>query len=210
MYRLNGELAPVEEFWCRERLGDGSARVSSGRRAGVVAIDTEALEIGGRIQSFAARWREAGARECAVDYALHQQSLRVVSREGAEQREREIDCAAGPVLLFPLMRIYVGGVIEALLAAGGSGCVILPELGVAGDSMRLFEPRFSERRAEVVASEVLRDASGKSRHCRRCCYLGDQYEEDASFWVGDDHLLERYQWRQDAERLWDVTLSRDD
>jgi hypothetical protein len=88
--------------------------------------------------------------------------------------------------------------------------VILPEIGVASGSAQLFEPRFSERRAQFVTSEILQDESGEARNCRRCLYLGDQYEKDASFWVGEDHLLERYQWRQDASRLWDVTLSRDD
>ena len=58
--------------------------------------------------------------------------------------------------------------------------------------------------------EEAQDESGEARNCRRCLYLGDQYEKDASFWVGEDGLLERYQWRQDASRLWDVALSRDD
>ncbi|MCB1688680.1 MAG: hypothetical protein KDI33_09355 [Halioglobus sp.] len=210
LYNLNGELAPVDEYWCREGFGDGSVRVSSGRRAGAVAIDVEALEVERCIQSFSAQWREQGGREVSVDYALHPQAVRVVRREGAVVREEELDCTTGKTLLFPLMRIYVGAVIEGLLAAGGSGCVVLPEIGVASDSLQLFEPRFSERRAELVISEVLQDSSGEERTCRRCRYLGDQYDEDASFWIGEDHLLERYQWRQDAARLWDVTLVRDD
>ena len=210
LYNLNGELAPVDEYWCREGFSDGSVRVSSGRRAGAVAIDVEALEVERCIQSFSAHWREKGGRELAVDYTLRQQSLCVVRREGADVREEVLDRPAGEIQLFPLMRIYAGAVIEGLLAAGGSGCVVLPEIGVASDSVQLFEPRFSQRRAELVTSEVLQDSSGEERPCRRCRYLGDQYDEDASFWIGEDHLLERYQWRQDAARLWDVTLVRDD
>jgi hypothetical protein len=210
IYHLNGEPAPVQEFWSRQRRTDGSVCVTSGRRAGAVAIDTEAREVAHRIESFSAQWREEGGRELSVDYKLQGQVLHVTRREGGSAQTREIDSSAEHTLLFPLMRIYVGTVLESLLAAGGHGCVILPEIGVPADSEQLFEPRFSERRAELVASEVLQDASGASRNCRRCLYLGDQYDEEASFWLSEDHLLERYQWRQDASRLWDVSLRRDD
>ena len=210
LYQLNGEPAPVQEFWSRQQHSDGSVCITSGRRAGAVAIDTEAREVAQRIESFSAQWREEGGRELDVDYDLQEQVLHVTRREGANVQTKQIDCSAEHTLLFPLMRICVGPVLESLLAAGGNGCVILPEISVATDSEQLFEPRFSERRAEVVASEVPQDASGTSRNCRRCLYLGDQYDQQASFWLGEDHLLERYQWRQDAERLWDVTLYRDD
>ncbi|CAA0080252.1 Uncharacterised protein [Halioglobus japonicus] len=210
VYQLNGEPVPVQEFWRRQRRTDGSVCVTSGRRAGAVAIDTEAREVAHRIESFSAQWREEGGRELSVDYRLQGQVLHVARREGGRVQAKEVDCSAEYTLLFPLMRIYVGSVLESLLAAGGHGCVILPEIGVAPDSEQLFEPRLSERRAELVASEVLQDASGVSRNCRRCLYLGDQYDQEASFWLGEDHLLERYQWRQDASRLWDVTLFRDD
>lgn len=209
IYNLNRKPAPVQEFWSRERQADGSVCITSGRRAGAVAIDTEACEVAHRIESFSAQWREEGGRELSVDYKLQGQVLHVTRREGGSVQTGEIDCSAEHTLLFPLMRIYVGSVLESLLAAGGNGCVILPEIGVAADSDQLFEPRFSERRAEVVSSVVLQDASGASRNCRRCLYLGDQYDEEASFWLGEDCMLERYQWRQDGSRLWDVSLRRD-
>ena len=209
-YRLNGEPAAVEETWRREPIGQGCWRVTSRRRAADVAIDVEAQEAHGVVTAFTAEWRHEDGGSLAVDYQLQGSVLSVVRRESARAPlHTEMTPGAAPLLLFPLMRIFVGPVIDGLLRAGGTGIVILPEIAVPPDSAKFFEPRCSDRRAAVVAEEFLEDEAGAARLCRRCRYLGDQYDEAASFWLGADGLLERYQWRQQGQGAWQVDLIRD-
>ena len=95
------------------------------------------------------------------------------------------------------------------LEQGGRGVVVLPFIGNPALTSRLLLPVSSERQARVLETDAELELAGASVRCRRCEYLGDQYGPGTEFWLAEDKLLLRYQWRQSPQQHWDIWLQRD-
>jgi hypothetical protein len=206
-YLLNGERAAVSETWrLRGSLGS-ECQVASERQAQGVAIEVEAHLSAARVTWFEAAWREEGAAVIHALYVLRGNALMVSRRQGddvLEEEEIPVPQVESPPLLFPLMRIFTGPLIAGLLQRGGRGTVVLPYIADPAAAGRLLQPQVSQRQARVLERQVLRLPDGSEAQARCCEYSGDQYGIDSRFWLGEDNLLLRYQWRQDAARSWDV------
>ena len=210
-YRLNGQDTAIEERWQRYRHASGAWQVSSSRRAPGLDLRVEAQYSAGLVSRFDVAWRQQGGPQLRAGYELAADRV-AVSRCLAPQPASSEDLVFArhaPPLLFPLMRIFTGPLIAALLRAGGRGAVVLPFIADPTDYSRLLRPVLSEREARVLEEGAKLELDGARLQCRRCEYLGDQYGPDARFWLGFDDLLLRYQWQQSAQQHWDVCLQRD-
>ncbi len=100
-------------------------------------------------------------------------------------------------VLSPLMRVFQGPAIGALLEVGGHGEVVVPALDPT-DPVKLLLPTVEVRRAEATSTE--------SDGTRRCNYIGGNYDAAASFWIDPVDRLVRYVFDQ-GDRRWDVRLA---
>ncbi len=216
-YLLNGQPTDVLESWEIEGQWNTDCRVSSRRLAPGVEIEVTATLSRGVVQSFDTQWRSGlspadTAGTVSARYQLRDDQVLVrwcgAGSDGEELVELAHDANKPPALLFPLMRIFTGPLITRLLERGGVGDVVLPSIGDPADTPNLLRPQCSERTARVVAQEQLQCADGVERLLRRCEYTGDQYTSGSYFWLGEDEVLERYQWQQSPDLLWDVWLQR--
>ena len=206
-YLLNGEPAAVSETWRLRGSPEGECQIASERAAHGVVIEVEAHLSAARVTWFEATWREEGARAVHALYVLRDNAVMVSRRQGddtLEEKEIPVHQMESPPLLFPLMRIFTGPLIAGLLDRGGRGAVILPYIADPAAATRLLEPQVTQRQARVLERQVLQMPDGSEALARCCEYSGDQYGIDSRFWLGEDNLLLRYQWRQDAARSWDV------
>jgi hypothetical protein len=209
-YLLNGEPAEVNETWSRRLLSPGTEQVSSRRTAPGVEIAVTAELEEGVVGSCEIEWISENSSIFAR-YVLNARELSLVYRPAGGNSESETMALRGnqPFLLFPLMRIFTGGVIAGLLYGGGRGTVILPSIGKPEKPETLLRPLLSERQARVLQMRAELEIEGVTVNCRLCEYTGDQYGADSRFWLGEDSTLLRYQWRQGPGQSWDVWLQRD-
>ncbi|MCB1702593.1 MAG: hypothetical protein H6985_18620 [Pseudomonadales bacterium] len=211
-YRLNGEPVGVEERWQRHPQGSGACRISSSRSAPGVEIVVDALVAGAQVTQFEVVWRSDGQNELRSSYQLLADRVvvnRTVAGEQGQSEEVVFPAEGVAPLLFPLMRIFTGPLIASLLEQGGRGVVVLPFIGNPALTSRLLLPVSSERQARVLETDAELELAGASVRCRRCEYLGDQYGPGTEFWLAEDKLLLRYQWRQSPQQHWDIWLQRD-
>ncbi len=211
-YFLNGEKTAVEEDWSIEPLPGGECLVRSSRRAGGIEISVEARRVADELLGCQVRWQSVNGPDLFAIYELRPDVLRVtVEGPGAECEELELPVGSPgqQPLLAPLMRVYAGPVIASLLARGGEGTVIVPDISNPGDPSTLLRPLVSVRSARLLLAETLR-YEGREYRCQCCEYLGDPYSEGARFWLADDQRLVRYQWQQAPDKLWDVWVQRGD
>ena len=212
-YLLNDEPAEVIETWRLRGSLRGECEVVSRREAHGVVIEVEAHLSAARVTWFEATWREESAATSHALYVLRDDVLAVSRRQGDKAlQEKELPLAgmeAAP-LLFPLMRIFTGPLIAGLLDRGGRGTVVLPNITDPSARESLLEPLVTQRQARVLQPQVLQLPDGSEVEARCCEYSGDQYGIDSRFWLGENDLLLRYQWQQDAERRWDVWCSTSD
>ncbi|MEH6568269.1 MAG: hypothetical protein V7709_04280 [Halioglobus sp.] len=211
-YLLNGEPTQVLESWDIEGDLAAQCQISSRRAAPGLEIVVDAQLSGGKVQNFNVVWHAGPTETVCARYQLFEDELVVVWRGlGCDEDERteiSLDAATVQPILFPLMRIFTGPLINCLLEAGGEGNIVLPDISDPANKPRLLRPQFSVRRATVVDAESILYSHGEERPCRRCEYTGDQYTAGSYFWLGADGLLERYQWQQSADLHWDVWLER--
>ena len=210
LYFLNGDPAPVDERWERSSLEEGGWQIKSVRKAGDVSLEVNATEVGERINQFQVCWKTGDELPIHASYQLNGDVLAVTRTEGAGVGlDTKVTAPSGLTLLFPLMRIFVGPVIENLLSGGGEGTIILPSIADPQDRVSLLALQKSVRTARVLDAEDRLQREGETITCWRCEYLGDQYTAGNEFWLAPDGLLQRYRWQQGENQLWDVWLQRD-
>lgn len=108
-------------------------------------------------------------------------------------------------IFFPLLRIFMGPVLDYLGANGGQGDVLIPYIKDPSDHDQLLKPEITQRRAISLAKGV-EEVDGKSITVQKYDYRGDQYENGSVFSVDEHCVLARYQWQQSETLKWDVRL----
>ena len=206
-YLLNGDVTAVSETWAREDLPAGRQRVTSRRSAPGVEIAVDAV-LGEGLVAFCVITWQSGNTSVEADYEWRDNELYCRRTQGdASSVEQRIDRdQEGPLLLFPLMRIFVGPVIARLLDNGGTGDVLVPDIRQPDDPASLLTPRVSQRMASVLDGRTALDIDGVTVPCRLCEYTGEQYGTGSRFWLDGRETLLRYQWQQGPDQHWDVWL----
>lgn len=204
-YRLNGEIAPVEESWTLTESTGCVQFVESRRTAGDVSLAVTAELASGRVQSCDVEWQSASVPCVHARFELTGPGViwrRTVGNSAAEglvsSESRE------EVLLYPLMRIFTGPVIRTLARTGGEGQVLVPDISIA-DQAELLLPDVSIRKAVCEGEDHLKEHPGIS--CQRWLFIGGQYGETARFWLDEQSRMLRYRWLQSESQLWEVDLA---
>lgn len=214
-YLLNGEPTGIEERWQRHRQPSGEWLVNSSRRSRGNHMEVDAWMAAGRVSRFELTWTQDDGEPVRAGYHFGDGSVKVRRHaSGLEPQEHEVSFpdAAAP-LLSPLMRVFAGPVIARLLEAGGQGTVVVPSIAQPKATESLLQPQLSTRTARLLETGVELPGVGEDspepvRGLRLCEYQGDQYGPEARFWLAEDDMLVRYQWRQSPTEQWDVRLQR--
>jgi hypothetical protein len=211
-YVLDGREQDISEPWSIRQFPDGARLIWSERRSprhGLV-LSVQALERGGAVIEFDVSWQQQPvAAVIEARYRLRADSLRVSRSDGAGPEqvvERAVAEDERPLLASPLLRVFVGPVIDRLLALGGVASVVVPFIADPRDRAELLLPRIGERRATLLAAGVPAWDGADAPDSRCCEYQGDQYAPGTRFWLGPDGLLQRYTWDQPGHGRWDVRL----
>lgn len=113
-------------------------------------------------------------------------------------------------VMFPLMRVYMGHVIQQLLQRGGQGEVLVPWIKDPYDRDQLLKPDYSHRSVRWIKDEdillSLDEQDSQMMSTQAFIYEGDQYGDDSTFWLHRG-LLMQYEWHQAGIGQWLVTLS---
>lgn len=113
-------------------------------------------------------------------------------------------------VMFPLMRVYMGHVIQKLLQRGGQAEVLVPWIKDPFDREQLLKPSHSQRSVRWLKDQdlllCLDKKDSQVMATQAYIYEGDQYGEDSTFWLHRG-LLMQYEWYQAGVGQWCVTLT---
>jgi hypothetical protein len=194
VYRVGGVVL-AREPWAVSRDDNGQTLVRAQRDASEfgVWLGLEAVldEVGGRIFDFTLRAKADGPVRSET---------RFVDRKGILSFSPVAAHAASPLgptsaHFFPLMRYFTGDMVRAILIAGGTKDVIVPDIRTLGDVGSAFAPVHSVRTVSEVKGET--DAFDLS---------GGTYEAPARLYLNGDGLLIHYAFTDAAGQAWTCDL----
>jgi|GEM_PF-5028723 len=204
IYRLNGDRQAVSEPWSHHTCG--SEKIIRSRRLALdhgVEISTmcKASEDWNAIESAeisAEITREAGSS--SHDLSLDIESGKITSVWQDTEEDHAAYCC------FPLLRIYMGGVLRALHASEREDQVLIPNINNPNDQDGFLKPVITTRSATLLRTEI-KNADGRDMKAALYEYTGDQYDAGALFWVDEHGVLIAYEWQQSAEQSWACEVS---
>ncbi len=193
VYYCNGKRADIAETWEISPAPPGriirSQRLASGTTLSVHAVETD-----GHLTQFDVRYR-TDADDIQADYALQEQAIHLQRTQNGRTIQHQVSLSS-VFIAAPLLRVFMGAVILRLAQFNAPALVLVPWLFNPAQTGRLLMPHFDTRRAVLLARHPDADLYQ---------YLGEQYDEDARFWVNASGLLTRYTWQQ-GNQHWDVRL----
>ena len=186
-YLLNAKQTDVREPWVRYQLGDNTVTrtLRSDGHSFVLGVKTwgkEGVE-------FASFYWESAAGCCSANYALQGNGVRW-NLEGDRPQQELFD---QPTCFFPLMRVFSGDTLRAIVANGGCSQVLVPSIKTPEQRDSLFRPLLSERTVERLPDGAYH-------------YRGGEYDDGARYELTEEGLLQRYVWQQSERELWEVEL----
>jgi hypothetical protein len=202
-YLHNASATDIEETW--EIHGNAGDRLIRSRRTAPSAglsIEVESHQLQGVTTRCLIDWRY-GAQRVSGDYRFNGQRLSATLRAGKRQHRCDMDL--GDAVFFPLLRVFTGATINALLSRGGCGRVLVPWVRDPQDQARLLTPTASTRHATLVRRERV-TVAGRRIRCGCFDYSGGEYPPGTLFWVDRHGVLLRYRWQQDPANSWEVSL----
>lgn len=195
-YRLNGNDTEVTETF--EVSGDATSVFSERRAPGgtmlVANVEADDL-VNARCHL---TFRSDALEPVIAEYRL--EAGRLTARQSSGVTTEEALDVHG--ILSPLLRVFQGPAIAAVIRTGGECPVVIPALDPSAPD-ELLSPTVQLRRAERLGTEVGDDGATPLRHCR---YLGGNYDDTAEFWLDDHDRLVRYRFPQGPDQLWEVDL----
>lgn len=206
-YFLNGELSEIEEHWQLWETGQ-SQRIVSTRRAPGIALSVDAVAQGGRVTEFDVSWRPATGAHISAFYRLGAGGFTCL-RQVAGAVDEVDESTDQPVILYPLMRIFTGKVIQAVAHGGGEALVIVPSVSGVDAGPPLLAPDPDKRRVSRCEELNWPEPGPTPERLSRWQFMGGQYDANARFWLDERGLLVRYQWQQGADQHWDVLMVED-
>lgn len=191
-YRCDGERQPIEETWSIHEIESGQQFVRSDRTVSAQKLRIRSLAQieERRVRAMYTDWYQKDPhREVSLYCSLCDSILlseRVVNGKSSGENREEYD---GVLVLYPLMRIYLGLVIRQLVEMGRAARVVTPDITAVDDNDRLLRLRISNRSARQIDN----NCAGSER-CFQ--FLGEQYDESARFWLDEGDRISRYEWHQ--------------
>lgn len=209
LYFLNDQLIKVEESFQCAPTADGQLCVRSTRKAPGLTISVAARIEAGVVSAFELGWDAGDAPIIEASYALQGDSVEFSRSIGGTVTHPKAAISGDYVnpILYPLMRVFTGSVIRQLAAEGGPCTVLVPSISQPDSRKSLLLPDVSKRRVVALGECDLQQMDGAAIQCSLWQFIGGQYGPDARFWLDQSHQLQRYCWRQDEARQWDVRLA---
>jgi hypothetical protein len=214
-YSLNGAPAAITETWCIETLANERRITVSERHAPQYGsrLRVEALESEGRITRFEVAWANSGqgaVPDARATYIAHPEAVEV-SRFVEGRATAETYPVNGPLVISPLLRIFMGPVIRqvAALGQGRPVNVLAPWILDPADRDRLLTPKFEPRSARRLGADTV-PLGASRRPADKYTYVGETYDDTAEFWLDDSGLLLGYRFTQNQIGQWEVWLSEID
>ena len=193
-YSLNDAVTAVQERWTRHQLGDTVlTRVARNAPDYDQRLEVQAWQRAGAFERVLVSWW--GESNVGVaDYWLLNGRWQLRRQINGVQFSDELD---GGLLFYPFMRVFTGATIRGVMAAGGQADILLPSI----------EDPQSPR--SMLAANIIRRSSECVDLASQCySFHGDRYDATARFWLGEQSLLLRYEWRQSEDQYWLVELQR--
>ncbi len=211
LYSLNGESVDIQETWLIDGDLSGECRIVSTRRAGDVELQVDATQCVGLVERFEVHWRDADgvidAKYDVKDGAPIVEWLDQDTQRSEDIRPPQFFANDLP-LFYPLLRVFTGPIIRSLIARGGEGLVLLPNIETSTARSDLLRPLCSVRHAGIAGEQESLVGEGDTA-AQLCTFVGGHYDEKSRFWLAADNLLERYEWQQAPDQLWEVRLKRE-
>ena len=210
-YLLNDQVQDIVEPWWLYQSEAGwvlhSDRVVG---AGELCIKTQSLWQKGTLKTVDIGWYadSAATPQRQVSYSC-ESSRRIVYSDHddlALPAQQDVICQENSILMFPLMRIYMGAIIAGLQQQGGEGEVLVPWIKDPQQHTRLLTPSISIRRVKFLGEDRI-DQDGELISAKCFSYHGEQYGEDTKFWIHKG-VLQCYRWHQDSVGDWLVKLQQ--
>ena len=219
IYLLNDQPTGVTEPWSLHRLPDGSyctrgerdARAAFGTTILVEAFSHTPFATDG-LQRFVvaqSNANHAATNDVRAAYSFADKTVTIArSVNGQAMASEELDLPENTVVS-PLMRVFLGPVIRAVLArgAGQPVPVLVPSLEQMLDPETLLRPLFDYRQAALLGTEDI-EVDGRVLPARRLQYLSKHYDANSQFWLDETDLLLRYLFHQRLTQIWDTRLTR--
>gem|GEM_PF-3480840 len=147
-------------------------------------------------ESISLTFRESpkGALLAHGDYRLENGLCRFKGQSDHEWSDRPLANAH----FFPLMRVFTGAMVIALMQKGGQGEVIVPHIAQPEPDKPIFQPMRSQRSVQRMAGLA-----------PVYLYHGGPYEKPATILLNNEGLMERYTWEQSDTETWVCRLEKD-
>jgi hypothetical protein len=194
-YWQKGERQPIKETFFKF-VSDGYTKINSHRNAPPYRIFVDVH--GTHLNALSGGVTFMGEKAFVAHYACGEHLL--FNRMVDKTTDEPVTLALPEFYVFaPLMRIFIAPTIRALVANGGRGMVIVPNIKDPQDHTNLLKPIVEERSAEWLHNESISVKAGTfDTEC--FSYTGGNYDAQARFWLVDDVLV-RYTFQE-----WDVQL----
>jgi hypothetical protein len=194
-YWHKGERQPVKETFFKF-VSDDYIKINAQRHAHPYRIFVDVH--GTRASALSGGVTFMGEKALVAHYACGEHLL--FNRTVDTIADEPITLALPAFYVFaPLMRIFIAPTIRALVANGGHGTVIVPNIHNPQDHANLLKPILEERSAQWLYNESTSVQAGTfDTEC--FSYTGGNYDAEARFWLMDNVLV-RYTFQD-----WDVQL----
>lgn len=209
LYFLNDELTEVKESFQCEPTASGQLFLRSTREVSGLTISVVAWIDAGVVIAFELDWDSGDAPVIKASYSLRGDSIEYSRSVGGTVTHAKAVIAGEHVspILYPLMRVFTGSVMRQLATDGGSCSVLVPSISQPDSPKNMLLPDITKRRVVALGDCELQHVDGASIQCSLWQFIGGQYGADARFWLDESNHLQRYCWRQDNTRQWDVRLA---
>ncbi len=195
-YYLNEVLQPVSETWQLYNNSRGELVIDSCRQAGELTLRSRAICVDDDLTQVLVEWHDEHSVQALYDLSAQQCHWQINA-----DAEQVLSLPAAPV--YPLMRVFTGGIIKRVAQLGGNAPIIVPDIRPDTLANQKLRPYRGTRRCAFIADEEIHVQGAKYRSA--CwSFIGDQYGEDSRFWLDTQSNLLRYTWLQAPGQAWRV------
>ncbi|WP_406829087.1 hypothetical protein [Microbulbifer sp. ARAS458-1] len=214
-YSCDGRTMPVQDEWQLGRDEQGRQLLISRRLVGEQGhgIEVRALMDAGLVTECLVNWKDE-VDEVNAHYRLAPTNNGSAAMGDPIEADwtgpngpQQMVLEGGNRLLFPLMRILMGPLLQRLCDMEFGCEVVAPDIVDPSQRGKLLSPRVSHRRAEVMAGDAnIQGVHDLGSDITVFSYQGDEAERDAHCFVDPRGLLVGYDWPSSTGRLWQVRL----
>ena len=190
-YQLNGKATDIIEPWRTGRTAAGAQLIQSLRSSQqyqlLLSADWQQL---GPQQNCELCYQQGGTAPAKASYLITETTWY------CRQANQEWHGTVGPNWhFFPLLRIFSGAMLQALVKAPSE--LLLPDIEIGTAAANKLQPKLDQRQSFRMTDQV----NNRQHFGMR----GGHYkEQNAAFTLNDHGVLMAYHWQQDAEHLWQI------